>query len=183
MDMRKHFEIAPDLKVNKIKPTHGNCCTCQTCGHSHDECFCWENKRVEACEAYEQLQAEREGLKRAMKIHAGDICSANNEAEQFIDKNQELEKEVEQLQAELKETKPFMIAVKKRHNGYNPAIVKELGIAPPESPEKALQDLQDEWDSTEDIYADELVKVHAENEKLETQVTNQRFEIIALKDK
>jgi len=22
------------------KPTHGNCCTCQTCGHGHDECRC-----------------------------------------------------------------------------------------------------------------------------------------------
>lgn len=22
------------------KPTHGNCCTCQTCGHWHDECKC-----------------------------------------------------------------------------------------------------------------------------------------------
>ena len=22
------------------KPTHGNCCTCQVCGHYHDECQC-----------------------------------------------------------------------------------------------------------------------------------------------
>lgn len=23
-----------------MKPTHGNCCTCQTCGWPHDECKC-----------------------------------------------------------------------------------------------------------------------------------------------
>lgn len=25
-------------------PTHGNCCTCQKCGHSHDECVCEHNE-------------------------------------------------------------------------------------------------------------------------------------------
>lgn len=23
------------------KPGHGSCCTCQTCGHNHDECQCF----------------------------------------------------------------------------------------------------------------------------------------------
>lgn len=32
-----------------------------------------------------------ESLKMAMQIHAGDICSANNESDQFIGKNQDLE--------------------------------------------------------------------------------------------
>jgi len=27
-----------------MKPTHGNCCTCQTCGYGHDECVCENNK-------------------------------------------------------------------------------------------------------------------------------------------
>ena len=65
MDMRKHFEIKADLKVDKIKPGHGNCCTCQECGHYHDDCVCWENRSVEACEAYEQLQAK---LKKSKKL-------------------------------------------------------------------------------------------------------------------
>lgn len=25
------------------KPTHGNCCTCQSCGQAHDECICGES--------------------------------------------------------------------------------------------------------------------------------------------
>ena len=25
------------------KPTHGSCCTCQTCGYYHDECICEDN--------------------------------------------------------------------------------------------------------------------------------------------
>ena len=24
-------------------PTHGNCCTCQECGHFHDDCVCIHN--------------------------------------------------------------------------------------------------------------------------------------------
>lgn len=40
-----------------------------------------------------------ESLKMAMKIHAGDICSANNESDQFIGKNQDLEEANECLVA------------------------------------------------------------------------------------
>ena len=29
--------------IEKRKPTHGNCCTCQECGHYHDECVCEYN--------------------------------------------------------------------------------------------------------------------------------------------
>lgn len=28
--------------VQTRKPTHGNCCTCQTCGEYHDDCQCGE---------------------------------------------------------------------------------------------------------------------------------------------
>lgn len=54
--------------------------------------------RLQLCKQLEQeiaknMEAVRmiESLKIAMKIHAGDICSANNEAEQFISNNQDLE--------------------------------------------------------------------------------------------
>jgi len=30
--------------IKKIKFTHGNCCTCQTCGQDHDECVCEHNR-------------------------------------------------------------------------------------------------------------------------------------------
>ena len=42
------------------------------------------------------------GLKRAMQIHAGDICSANNETEHFISINEDLEAENTRLQESLR---------------------------------------------------------------------------------
>lgn len=33
-------------------PTHGNCCTCQDCGHGHDECVCLHNEIVEKLHEY-----------------------------------------------------------------------------------------------------------------------------------
>ena len=30
-------------QIEKIKPKHGNCCTCQDCGHYHDDCVCENN--------------------------------------------------------------------------------------------------------------------------------------------
>ena len=34
-------------KVECIKPTHGNCCTCQKCGQAHDECVCTHNEWID----------------------------------------------------------------------------------------------------------------------------------------
>ena len=42
-------------------------------------------------------------LERAARIHAGDICSANNEAERFIAANVELEEENTRLRSDLKD--------------------------------------------------------------------------------
>lgn len=65
--------------------------------------------RLELCKQLEQevarnMEAVRliESLKMAMQIHAGDICSANNEADQFIGKNQDLE-EASQCLADMME--------------------------------------------------------------------------------
>ena len=30
--------------IKTRKPTHGRCCTCQDCGHGHDECVCDHNE-------------------------------------------------------------------------------------------------------------------------------------------
>lgn len=32
--------------IEHIKPTHGNCCTCQTCGQAHEDCVCTHNENV-----------------------------------------------------------------------------------------------------------------------------------------
>lgn len=33
--------------IEHIKPRHGNCCTCQTCGQDHEGCVC-QNNRIHA---------------------------------------------------------------------------------------------------------------------------------------
>jgi len=72
-----------------------------------------------------------------------------------------------EVAAENKRLKPFEIAVKKRHNGYDPEVCKELGINPPESPEQALQELQDEWNRMENNYVEQIVKLQKKIKQLE----------------
>jgi hypothetical protein len=39
------------------KPTHGTCCTCQTCGHGYDECQCGYSEYIEmAWQVVEKLR-------------------------------------------------------------------------------------------------------------------------------
>ncbi len=47
------------------------------------------------------LERVVESLKMTMLIHAGDICSANNEADHFIDMNKDLEDEITWLRETL----------------------------------------------------------------------------------
>lgn len=40
-----------------IKPTHGSCCTCQTCGYDYDNCICGYSEYLEkAWEIIERFQ-------------------------------------------------------------------------------------------------------------------------------
>ena len=48
----RHTEIQPIRK-----PTHGNCCTCQDCGYSHDECVCEDNEIITAIKKLEKDKA------------------------------------------------------------------------------------------------------------------------------
>jgi len=41
-------------KVDFIKPGHGNCCTCQTCGQYHDDCVCWHNDVIDIINGWEK---------------------------------------------------------------------------------------------------------------------------------
>lgn len=34
-------------KIDHIKPGHGPCCTCQTCGYHHDDCVCLHNELLD----------------------------------------------------------------------------------------------------------------------------------------
>ena len=38
--LRAKIIEAVEDKSKFIKPTHGTCCTCQRCGHDHDDCLC-----------------------------------------------------------------------------------------------------------------------------------------------
>ena len=51
-------------------------------------------------EKIRKLQSLLDAAKRAMQIHAGDICSANNETDMFVSKNKDLEEENTQLRGE-----------------------------------------------------------------------------------
>ncbi len=35
--------LVGDKPVAPVPPRHGSCCTCQECGHGHDECVCDHN--------------------------------------------------------------------------------------------------------------------------------------------
>ena len=39
-------------KVEPIKPTHGSCCTCQTCGRNYDDCVCDHNDWIDRLESF-----------------------------------------------------------------------------------------------------------------------------------
>ncbi len=40
--------------VAKVKPFHGSCCCCQTCGQQYDDCVCSHNELLAALMALEQ---------------------------------------------------------------------------------------------------------------------------------
>lgn len=54
------YEIIPP-----IKPGHGSCCTCQTCGRPYDECVCSHNDFVRAIEACTRETNEEDMLNSA----------------------------------------------------------------------------------------------------------------------
>lgn len=52
-------EEGPQLRQRK--PTHGNCCTCQSCGFYHDECECpWNDPILDWHRAIDTIKAEIE---------------------------------------------------------------------------------------------------------------------------
>ena len=108
----------------------------------------------------------KETLKKEIAISKASADNENYLIRFTIAEGAKVLKEIEQLEAENKYLKPFEVAVKKRHNGYNPEVIKELGGKPPETPEQALQELWDEWNRMEDDYVDQIVKLQAENKQI-----------------
>jgi len=77
MLIRRMLGLEDGQKVDKRKPGHGPCCTCQKCGYDHDNCKCWENAKVEICEYVEATQAENAELKKLIKGNE-EICRQRN---------------------------------------------------------------------------------------------------------
>lgn len=42
--LMEYTDLRGTEKLSHIKPSHGPCCTCQTCGHHHDDCVCGHNE-------------------------------------------------------------------------------------------------------------------------------------------
>lgn len=51
ISLLEYVEESLQGRINKRKPDHGPCCTCQTCGFStdDDDCRCEKNAIVEGC--------------------------------------------------------------------------------------------------------------------------------------
>lgn len=105
------------------------------------------------------------GLGRCNKNHEGITCNPDGiPCEHYIPppkskKSETKSQTIAQLRTDLAAAEKFEVAVKKRHNGYDSN--NEL-CSEPESPEQALQDLQDEWDKIEDDYATQIVEAQAD---------------------
>ena len=52
-------------------------------------------------EKAKQFREGKENIERAMKLHAGDICSLNNELDSFIVKSQDLEDDADRKEKEI----------------------------------------------------------------------------------
>jgi len=87
------------VRKGNTKMSDRELCTCKKCNSLHegngDFCGICQDGIIE------RMEKEIESLKLTMQIHAGDICSANNEADRFIDMNQDLEDENRRLRKEL----------------------------------------------------------------------------------
>lgn len=54
---RKDFDFLKGCNIfEKIKPFHGSCCCCQTCGRMHEECVCSHNELLSELLALETLK-------------------------------------------------------------------------------------------------------------------------------
>jgi len=86
--MRAKYHIN-NKKIDRIKPGHGSCCTCQDCGYHHDDCKCCDNDRIEACDIIDRLKAEKTNLKKQNLKYGTEITAARAGVFGFMIKNSE----------------------------------------------------------------------------------------------
>ena len=79
-EIRRVYGLS-STRVDKIKPTHGPCCTCQRCGYDHDECKCLDNDLIELCDRLDALFLDWEQLildNDAQRLEINILASENH---------------------------------------------------------------------------------------------------------
>ena len=84
----------------------------------------WEGQANDVRDILNNLEKEVKSLKMTMLIHAGDICSANNEADRFIDMNKELEDELAAAMAKYEKEADTNVQLNKRLADIQRTILK-----------------------------------------------------------
>lgn len=54
--------IKERIELKTINPTHGNCCTCQSCGYAHEDCICEHNRNIQFLDQLNQMLNEKDKL-------------------------------------------------------------------------------------------------------------------------
>lgn len=116
-----------------------------------------------SAEKIKELEVERDTAQRLNKFYIKQLEKCAKQIDQLIAEVEELKPLIE----EVHRLEPYEAAIKKRHNGYDPEVCKELNIEPPSSPEQALKELQDKWNKMEDDYASKIAKLQIHKSKLE----------------
>lgn len=108
-NIRKDFNIKRGQKVNITTPTHGPCCTCQTCGYSFEDCECEINRYINLISHIEELQSKNNKQAEFIRKYLDGkrpmtIAEARERALWSIDKRRK-EKENNRLKEENNELK------------------------------------------------------------------------------
>jgi hypothetical protein len=86
-------------KPNRV-PTHGTCCTCQTCGYNHDDCIClireWIKVLDQATSLIRQLMLECVG-EDDYKVLLEENSYGVGRVDGYNDAKKEIRKRVEEL--------------------------------------------------------------------------------------
>ena len=90
-EIRRVYGLS-STRVDKIKPTHGPCCTCQRCGYDHDECKCLDNDFIELCDRLDAKDEQIEKREHDAAILCGEIArlTAENQRLREICQNNSL---------------------------------------------------------------------------------------------
>lgn len=56
--LKEYTSLKGEEKLPGTTARHGSCCTCQICGHFHDDCVCTHNEILEWLDGLESVMVE-----------------------------------------------------------------------------------------------------------------------------